>query len=315
MVEASRPAARVRLSFESRCRVVRFVLEGVPAAVVAARCGVHRSTVYRLRDRYRAGGWAALVDQPPVPHSQPRRTPGSVEQHVIDVRRATWFGPVRLAGLVGIPPSTIGKILRRHGLSRRPHPQTERYPRYERDTPGDLLHIDVKRLGRFFQVGKAILRDGIQRSPGAGWHYLHVCIDDHTRLAYCEINPGQGKTASAAFLQRAITHFNDHGITCRQVMTDNGHAYKSRLWADTCRSLHLEHLRTRPYTPRTNGKAERFIQTALREWCYRYPYPTSTHRTQALPGWIRWYNRRRPHGSLHGHPPISRVAHLRGHYT
>lgn len=315
MVEANCPVGRVRLSFESRCRVVGFVLQGLPVGVVAARCGVHRSTVYRLRDRYLRGGWDALKDQPPVPHHQPRRTPAHVEQRVITARRATWFGPVRLASLVGMPASTIGKILRRHGLSRRPRPDVVPYPRYERDVPGDLLHVDVKRLGRFFHVGKAILRDGIQRSPGAGWHYLHVCVDDHTRIAYCEIRSGQGKDASTAFLRRAVAHFTQHGITCRQVMTDNGHAYKSHQWADTCRDLGLDHLRTRPYTPRTNGKAERFIQTALREWCYRYPYPTSTHRTRALPGWTRWYNKHRPHGSLNGQPPISRVAHLRGHYT
>ena len=172
--------------------------------------------------------------------------------------------------------------------------------------------MDTKRLGRFHQVGKAILGDGVQRSPRAGWHHLHVAVDDHTRLAYCEVLGGQGKDAACAFLGRAVAWFADHhDIRVERVLTDNGHAYRSHAWADACASRGIQHRRTRPYTPRTNGKAEAFIGTALREWAYRYAYPSSTKRTQALNGWVRWYNRRRPHSSLGNRPPISRVAQVR----
>jgi transposase InsO family protein len=188
--------------------------------------------------------------------------------------------------------------------------------RYERERPGELLHVDTKRLGRFWQVGKAILRDGVQRSPRAGWQHLHVAVDDHSRLAYCEVLAGQGAEHSCAFLERAREWFADqHGIRIERVLTDNGHAYRSHAWRDLCHRLGIEPRRTRPYTPRTNGKAESFIGTCLREWCYRYAYPSSVHRTRALRGWVRWYNRRRPHSSLGDRPPISRVAQVRGQFT
>jgi len=188
--------------------------------------------------------------------------------------------------------------------------------RYEWARPGELLHIDTKRLGRFHQVGKAILADGIRRSPRAGWQHLHVAVDDHSRIAYCEVLDGQGAEHSVLFLERAAAWFAaQHGIRIERVLTDNGHAYRSHAWAASCRRLGVQARRTRPYTPRTNGKAEAFIGTALREWAYRYAYPTSASRTRALSGWVRWYNRRRPHSSLGDRPPISRVAQVRGQFT
>jgi len=218
-------------------------------------------------------------------------------------------GPIMLGALLSMPASTVGKILRRHGRSRRERPLAKVYPRYEREVAGDLIHIDVKRLGRFFTPGKRILNDGIPRNPRAGWQYLHVAIDDHTRMVYAEVLTGQGKDASCAFLRRSIQWFEEVlGAPVRQVMTDNGHAYRSHDWRHACGQLDIEHIRTRPYTPRTNGKAERLIKTILGEWAYRYSYPTSAHRTRALAGWVRWYNRRRPHASLGGKPPVSRVA-------
>ena len=164
-------------------------------------------------------------------------------------------------------------------------------------------------------VGKRILKDGVQRRPRAGWQHLHIAIDDHSRLAYAEVLAGQDKHACAAFLRRAVAWYAQHGILVERVLSDNAKAYHSHCWRDTCAQLGIARRYTRPYTPKTNGKAEALIKTMLREWAYRYPYPSSQHRARALSGWIRWYNRRRPHGSLAGKPPISRVAHVRGQYT
>jgi transposase InsO family protein len=317
MPDAIGPPRRKRLSWESRCEIVAKVrLQGISPQLAAAKTGVHRSTVYRLLARFDGGGWAALRCRRPVPTRQPRRTPAQIEQRILAARRASRYGPQRLGAILGLPASTVGKVLRRHGLSRAPRAPRPEVIRYERQRPGELLHLDTKRLGRFHQVGKAILRDGVQRSPRAGWHHLHVAIDDHTRIAYCEVLEGQGAEASCAFLGRAVAWFADHhDIRIERVLTDNGHAYRSHAWRDLCEELGIARRRTRPYTPRTNGKAESFIGTCLREWAYRYAYPTSRHRTRALSGWVRWYNRRRPHSSLGGLPPISRVAQVRGHFN
>ena len=239
-----------------------------------------------------------------------------MEARILNARRASRYGPARLGAILGIPASTVGKVLARGGVSRLPRPPRPEVLRYERERPGELLHVDTKRLGRFHQVGKAILADAVHRSRRAGWHHLHVAIDDHTRIAYCEILAGQGAEHACAFLSRAVAWFSDaHGVVVERVLTANGHAYRSHAWRDLCLALGIERHRTRPYTPRTNGKAEALIGTMLREWAYRYAYPTSVHRTRALSGWVRWYNRRRPHSSLGNRPPISRVAQVRGQIT
>jgi transposase InsO family protein len=317
MLTVTERPRRKRLSWESRCEIVAKVrLEGMSPAVAANRSGVHRATVYRLIARFDAGGWAGLRERRPVPHRQPRRLAPEAEARILNARGASRYGPARLGAILGIPASTVGKVLRRAGRSRSVRPARPEVLRYERERPGELLHIDTKRLGRFHQVGKAILRDGVQRSARAGWHYLHVAVDDHTRIAYCEILAGQGAEHSCAFLARAVAWFaQEHAIAIERVLTDNGHAYRSHAWRDRCLALGIERRRTRPYTPRTNGKAEALIGTLLREWAYRYAYPTSAHRTRALPGWVRWYNRRRPHSSLGNRPPISRVAQVRGQIT
>jgi transposase InsO family protein len=317
MSDAIGPPRRKRLSWESRCEIVAKVRSGgMSADQAAASSGVHRSTVYRLLARHQQGGWGALVERRPVPRHQPRRTSDELEARILATRAASRYGPRRLGAILGMPASTVAKVLRRRGASRLPRLPRPEVVRYERERPGELLHIDTKRLGRFWQVGKAILRDGVQRSPRAGWHHLHVAVDDHTRLAYCEVLPGQGASDSCAFLERAVAWFADqHRIHIERVLTDNGHAYRSHAWRELCQRLGIERRRTRPYTPRTNGKAESFIGTCLREWCYRYAYPTSHHRTRALHGWVRWYNRRRPHSSLGDQPPISRVAQVRGQLT
>lgn len=317
MLTVTERPRRKRLSWKSRCEMVAKVrLKGMGAAEAARWSGVHRATVYRLRARYDTAGWGGLADRPPVPRRQPRRCSPALERRILGARAASQYGPARLGALLGVPASTVGKVLARHGASRRPRPARPPLVRYERERPGELLHVDTKRLGRFFQVGKAILADGVRRSRRTGWQHLHVAVDDHTRIAYCEVLTGQGAEAACAFLGRAVAWFAAaHGIAVERVLTDNGHAYCSHAWRDTCARLGIERRRTRPYTPRTNGKAEAFIGTALREWTYRYAYPTSAHRTRALAGWVRWYNRRRPHSSLGNRPPLSRVAQVRGQYS
>jgi transposase InsO family protein len=265
--------------------------------------------------RYQQGGWAGLSDRPSVPKRQPRRLSLEVEREIVAIRRHTNAGPLVIAAITGRPASTVGKVLRRWGCSRLPRPERDPVRRYERARPGELLHVDTKRLGRFHVVGKRILQDGVKRSRYAGWQHLHIAIDDHSRLAYAEVLAGQDKHACTAFLRRAVAWYAEQGIPIERVLSDNAKAYHSYLWRDTCAELDIARRFTRPYTPRTNGKAEALIKTMLREWAYRYTYPSSHHRARALAGWIRWYNRTRPHGSLEGRPPISRVSHLRGQYT
>ena len=243
------------------------------------------------------------------------RLPPESEAEIAALRLRTQAGPLVLAAILERPPSTIGKVLRRLGLSRLPKPAREPVVRYERERAGELLHVDTKRLNRFWHVGKAILKDGRRRSTGAGWHSLHVAIDDHTRLAYAEVLAGEDGEACAAFLARALTWYRGRGIAVERVLTDNAGAYRSRPWRLVCARNHVRRRFTRPYRPRTNGKAEALIKTLLREWAYRFAYPTSNHRSRALPGFLRWYNQRRPHSALGGRPPTSRVSHLCGHYT
>ena len=309
------PPRRMRFSLESRCRLVRLVLSGQSPQAAAAACGASRATGYRLWRRYREGGWEALRDRPSRPLRQPRRLPVEAEQEILGWRAELGAGPAVIAVIVERPASTVGKVLRRAGCSRLPRARRDRRVRYERERPGEFLHVDTKKLGRFWEIGKRIRRDGINRSRRAGWQYLHVCIDDHTRLAYCEVLPSERKGDCAAFLGRAVAWYSEQGIAIERVLTDNAKAYHSHLWRDTCAELEIGRRYTRPYSPWTNGKAEALIKTLLREWAYRFAYPTSAHRARALPGYLRWYNRRRPHGSLGARPPISRVSHVCGQYS
>jgi transposase InsO family protein len=207
-----------------------------------------------------------------------------------------------------MPPSTVAAILKRAGLGRlRDLDPPQPIVRYERERPGELIHLDVKKLGRIERIGHRITGDRRSRSRGAGWEYVHVAIDDASRLAYVEVLANEQADTTAAFLRRALAFYRRHGIKVERVMTDNGSAYVSHLFAELCQARRLRHLRTRPYTPRTNGKAERLIQTMLREWAYFRPYRSSAKRTAALPRWLDYYNLRRPHGSLNGEAPITRV--------
>jgi transposase InsO family protein len=315
-MQGMQPPRRMRFSLESRCRFVQLVkCERMSPQDAAVACGAHRSTGYRWLARFETGGWAALRDRPSTPQTQPRRLSSAAEAEIVAVRRATKAGPVVIAAITGRPASTVGKVLRRRGCSRLPRPVRDPIRRYERDRPGELIHVDTKKLGRFHVVGKRILKDGVHRNPKAGWQHLHVAIDDHSRLAYTEVLAGQDRDSCAAFLRRAVAWYAEQGIQVERVLSDNAKAYHSHHWRDTCCELGIQRRYTRPYTPRTNGKAEALIKTLLREWAYRHPYPSSNHRSRALAGWTRWYNRHRPHGSLQGKPPISRVAHLRSQYS
>lgn len=315
MFDPTQRPARMRYSFESRCRAVEALAAGQSVGAVARVQGVSRATAYRWWDRYRAEGWVGLRDRPCIPHRQPRRFPAAVEARIVEARDDSGDGALTLAMKLGLAASSVGKVLRRMGRSRRPRTPRPPVVRYEREHPGELLHLDTKKLGRFWQVGKRVFGDGRQRNRRAGWHYLHVAIDDHSRLGYAEVLPSERHSDAVAFLRRALAWYREQGIVVEALLTDNGSAYRSRAFRLACIESAVAHLFTRPYTPRTNGKAERFIQTLLRQWAYRYAYPTSTHRTRALPGWLRWYNRRRPHGSLGGLPPVSRVSHVRGQYS
>jgi transposase InsO family protein len=236
-------------------------------------------------------------------------TPQAVIERIVALRYKRLTGK-HIAIETGVSPATVSRVLKRVGLSRlKDIDPIEPVRRYERQKPGELIHIDIKKLGRFERVGHRITgeRKGQSNSRGVGWEFVHVCIDDNSRLAFSQILPDERKHSAIAFLRAAVAYYQGLGINVERVMTDNGACYISKAFAEACRDLGLKHIRTRPYTPKTNGKAERFIQTALREWAYAVAYPTSKHRADELPHWLHRYNWHRPHGSLNSKPPISRL--------
>ena len=217
----------------------------------------------------------------------------------------------QIAAETGVSPATVSRILKRHGLNRlKDLEPAEPVRRYQRDKPGELIHIDIKKLGRFERPGHRVTGDrtGQSNSRGVGWEYVHVCIDDRSRVAFSQILPDERKGSAVAFLKATVAYYESLGITVERVMTDNGSCYISEDFAKACEELGLRHIRTKPYTPKTNGKAERFIQTALREWAYAKAYPNSNQRAQELPIWLHRYNWHRPHGSLKANTPISQLG-------
>ena len=247
------------------------------------------------------------MDRTSVAHRRPHRTRARLEHWIVGLRARRLSGPA-IAHRTGIPRATVGNVLRRHGLGRLPPLQPRPLVRrYERARPGELVHVDTKALGRIAAVGHRIHGDRTTRVRGIGWEHVHVCIDDASRLAYSEVLGTNQQQDAVAFLERAVTWFATRGVQIERVMSDNGSAYVARSWAAACERLALRHLRTRPYTPRTNGKAERFIQTLLREWAYAKPYATSARRRRALRPWLRYYNHRRPHAALRDRAPITRL--------
>ena len=285
------------------------VIAGLPVSQAARVYGVSAKIVARWVERFRAGGRDAMLDRTSRPHSIPRQTGQAPAQRIIALRRQRLTGK-HIAIQTGVSPATVSRVLKRAGLSRlkdiEPAAPTVRY---EYDHPGGLIHLDIKRLGRFERVGHRITGDrtGQSNSRGVGWEYVHVCIDDASRIAFTDIFPDEKAASATTFLKRAIAYYQTLGITVTRVMTDNGSCYKAHAFRDLCKELGLKHIRTKPYTPKTNGKAERFIQTALREWAYARAYDTSEQRKQSLPNWTHMYNWHRPHGSLKSKPPISRL--------
>jgi len=287
--------------------VARVTDHGWTVREAATACGVSVRTGYKWLARFRSAGVAGLHDRGCAPHRRPRRTRVRLERWIVGLRTRRLSGPA-IAHRTGLPPATVGNVLRRHGLGRLPPLQPPPpIRRYERERPGELVHIDTKALGRIAGVGHRIHGDRTTRVRGIGWEHVHVCVDDATRLAYVETRATNQQHDAIAFLERAVDWFAAHGVRVAGVMSDNGSAYKARAFAATCARLGLRHLRTRPYTPRTNGKAERFIQTLLREWAYAKPYLSSRRRRRALKPWLRYYNHRRPHTALRQRAPITRL--------
>jgi transposase InsO family protein len=294
-----------------RALLVQRVVAGGRQAAVAAAFGVSARTVGKWVRRWRVEGMSGLVDR----SSRPRRCPHQLRprqvQRIVVLRRRRWTSPA-IAQQLRLPVSTVGLVLRRLRLNRLRLLEPPVVPlRYERARPGELVHLDVKKLGRIERVGHRIHGDRSTRVVGAGWEYVHVCIDDATRVAYCELLPAEDKVWASVFLHRAAAWFQQLGVRrFERVMTDNGSAYRSRLFRNALAQLGARHLRTRPYTPRTNGKAERFIQTCLREWAYQRAYRTSARRAAALPTFLRRYNMERPHTALQRRPPLARLLEL-----
>jgi transposase InsO family protein len=274
-----------------------------------------RATGYRLLHRYRLEGWDGLRDRPPIAKTHPRRLSAEAEAQIIELRQRTGWGPRALAAALGRPASTIWRVLCRHDCSRAARQPRPPANRYEHDAVGGLVHLDVKKLGRFWRLGKRALGDQVHHNRGAGWQFAHVAVDDHSRYAMVELRASEQAVDCVAFTARVITSYQERGTPIRRILTDNGSCYRSRAFAALLRQHRIRHIRTRPYTPRTNGKAEAFIRILQREWAYAYIYPTSHHRSRALSSYIRWYNTHRPHGGIDGHPPISRVSHAARSYT
>jgi transposase InsO family protein len=310
-----RPPVRLRHSYSARCRLVSLMLSGLSPQAASVACGMSRSTAYRLLGRYQQGGWLALQDRPSIAKHCPHRLSPQAEAQIVALRRQTGWGPRSLSAALGRPASTIYRVLKRHGCSRAQRQPRPAANRYEYGAVGELVHLDIKQLGRFWQIGKRILKDGVGRNDGAGWQYAHVAVDDHSRLAQVELRTSQRGDDCAAFTQRVIAAYAEQGTPIQRILTDNGSGYRSHAFRDLLTQHGIRHIHTKPYTPRTNGKAEAFIRILQREWAYGLIYPSSAHRARALPGWLRWYNNHRPHGGIGGHPPTSRVSHAAGSYT
>ncbi len=297
-----------RLTKHSRAQLARKVLiEGCTLKQAAACFNVSAKTAAKWVDRYREHGEAGLSDRSSRPRRLRRPTDEQLVQRVEALRRERWPG-VRIAQHTCLSRATVSRILRRLKINRirdlEPQPPVQRY---EHKAPGDLLHLDIKKLGRFRAEGHRIHGDMSRKTRGAGWEYVHVAIDDHSRIAFSAIYPNEKTDSTVAFLYAALAYYDRLGIRFKALLTDNGPAYRSRVFAAACRALGLRHRFTRPYTPRTNGKAEHSIQTALREWAYARSYQNSYQRGQELNSWLHQYNWHRPHGSLGASPPISRA--------
>jgi transposase InsO family protein len=290
----------------SRALIAERVRSGQAVTTVAQDFGVCCHTV-RKWVRRAAEGELALEDRSCRPRHSPRAVTAPVVVEIERLRRLRWTG-ADIARVVGLSPATVGRILTCLKLNRlaalEPPPALRRY---EWARPGQLVHVDIKKLARIRGIGHRITGDRRGQARGIGWEFVHVCIDDHSRVAYAEVLPDECGVTVARFMRRAVAWFRARGVVVQRVLSDNGSGYRSKIVAAACRAQQLGQRFTRPYTPRTNGKAERFIQTLLREWAYGLAYPTSTLRTAALARWLHHYNWHRRHTALSGRPPISRL--------
>jgi len=323
------PRARLRLA-------VLVVEHGWPISRVAERYDVSWKTAAKWAARYRDEGPAAMVDRSSAPHRQTHRTPPEVVRKIVRLRLRRRLGPVQIADALGMPASTVHAVLTRCRLNRLSHIDRvtgERIRRYEHEHPGDLIHVDVKKLGKvpdgggWRYVGReqgeknraaTAARTGAPKSqyrqPLIGTCYLHTVLDDHSRVAYVEAHDDETKETAASVLRNAVAWFADRGVSVRRVLSDNGGAYRSHHWADTCAELGITHKRTRPYRPQTNGKIERFHRTLADGWAFKTFYPSDAARLAALPSWVHQYNHHRPHSAIGKVAPITRLDNLAGHH-
>ena len=317
-----------QLSVYGRWLLVQRVMSGRPVAHVAAELGVSRATGYKWWHRWRTEGIAGLQNRSSRPKTSPTRTPELIEQQVLALRRERRLGPARIAGILGLPPSTVHRVLTRHAMPKlawldRP---TGTPVRYERDRPGELVHVDIKKLGRLREGGgwrvhgrgSAVARSNKaagSRGELIGHKFVHSAVDDHSRLAYCEVLADEQAATAVAFWTRAHHFFAYHGIAVERVLTDNGACYRSRHWREHLAAAGIDHKRTRPYRPQTNGKVERFHRTLAAGWAFQRLYLSESARRKALPAWLHEYNHHRLHTAIGKATPISRLTNLPGQYT
>jgi transposase InsO family protein len=298
-----------RLTPIGRERIVRQVGSGQTPKAVSEAAGVCPRTIRKWVERYHREGLVGLRDRSSRPHRLHRPTPQAVVEQVETLRRARRTGK-QIAAELGVSPATVSRILKRLGLNRigalEPAAPVRRY---EREKPGEMIHLDIKKLGRFARAGHRATgdRQGC-RNKGAGWEFVHVAVDDHSRIAFAKIMGSERKRSATVFLKAALAYYASLGVKVERVMTDNGACYKSFAFRRACKRLGLRHIRTKPYTPRTNGKAERFIQSSLREWAYAHAYRNSQQRKEELPSWLHRYNWHRPHAGIDDKVPISRLG-------
>ena len=294
-----------RTTPHSRARIAQRVQAGETVAAVARAFSVCDRTARKWVDRAAHG---EVADRSCRPHRSPRAITAAVMVEIQRLRQLGWPG-AQIAAVVQVSRATVARTLSQLGMARlETVPPTPALIRYEWARPGQLVHLDIKKLGRIGRVGHRITGDRRGQVRGIGWEFVHVCVDDCSRVAYAEVLSDERGTTVAAFLRRAIRWFRRRGVRVERVLTDNGTGYRSRVFAAATRAERLVHRRTRPYTPRTNGKAERFIRTMLGEWAYAVAFPSSTHRTVALERWLHYYNWHRRHRGLGGQPPISRFV-------
>jgi transposase InsO family protein len=315
-----------KLGLAGRLALVQAIEQGSSLKTAAAVFSVSPATAHRWWHRWRGASeqgratLACLHDRSSRPKRSPRQLAVELEERICACRRATGWGPRLVAGATGFAHSTVWKVLHRAGISRPPRPVKEAANSYEWPCPGDLLHMDVSRYARFERPGHAVTGDRSQRARNwmqpetrVGYDHAHALVDDHSRLAYVELHPDERAATVTAFVERALAFFEGHGIAAKRLMSDNAFAYvRNRSLRELLAARDIKHLTTEPYRPRTNGKVERFHQTMAREWAYGLAYRSHRHRNRALPHWLDHYNRRRPHSSLGGRPPISRVHNVRG---